>query len=90
MLCLPCWLVPGVGDPVRILEPPWETNALHAGATGTVTEVQLEGPGALLLVHGFSAKDGTHWQHRFRPNQLQAYITSASQTIELGIAQSDA
>jgi hypothetical protein len=90
LLCLPCWLVPRAGDPVRVLEPPSEPNALQSGATGTVIEVQLEGTQSLFLVQGFSAKDGTWWRHRFRSSQLQAYITSASSTIKFRIALSDA
>ena len=90
LLCLPCWLVPEAGDPVRILEPPWEPNALSSGATGTVIEVERDGTWAVFVVQGFNASDGTRWQHRFRANQLQAYITSASETIEFALAASDA
>ncbi len=90
LLCLPCWLVPNAGDPVRILEPPWEPTSLQSGAVGTVVDVQLDGTEYLYLVQGLNVVDGTQWRHSFRPSQLQAYIVNASQTIEIGVFSSDA
>ncbi len=79
-----------MGDPVRILERPWEPNDLRPGATGIVVEVQVDGSVALLCVQGFNAADGVRWHHRFRLNQVQAYITGASKTIHLSLSSSDA
>ena len=89
LLCYACWLVPEVGDPVEILEPPYEPNELTLGVEGVVREVQPQEEGELYVVAGTDPSTGALWRHSFRAHQLRAALRQSLGTVSLSLRTED-
>ena len=85
LLCYACWLIPEVGDPVEILEPPYEPNELKPGAAGVVQEVRSQEESELYVVAGTDPATGENWRHHFRVHQLRAALPKSPGTVSLSL-----
>lgn len=87
-LCYRCWVVPEVGDIVRIISPPEELPGLRAGAKGSVVEVRSEGSMEQRFVVESLVKVGARfWRCAFPWDQLQAAELPRGGTVQVSLAK---
>jgi hypothetical protein len=73
LYCISCWLVPGVGDFIAVLDPPYGETGIEQGSVGRVVEVEGQGPFRKRFVVEFTGESGSpKVQHLFYAHQIQA------------------
>ncbi len=86
LYCISCWLVPGVGDFIAVLDPPHDDSGIEQGTVGKVIEVEGQGPFGRRFLVEFTGKSGSpKVQQLFYAHQIQAAGVAFSSSIPLSL-----
>lgn len=84
--CISCWLVPGVGDLISVLDPPFGETEIEQGTVGRVVEVEGHGSFRKRFLVEFTGTSGSPIvQQLFFAHQIQAAGVAFDSSIPVSL-----